>query len=278
MLEKFLKEVVVLVLGKQAEELAELLHSKKHINEFNIAKKLNLTINQTRNLLYRISDYGLVSSVRKKDKKKGWYTYFWKFDVLKCLEFLKKGLLIQREELELQINKRKNKAHYYCEGCKVEFDEDQALLMDFTCNECGEVFSVKEDTELVKSLEKEYDKLNEKISLIDNEIEKEAARTEKQKQREIATRDKEKEKKKKDAAEKRREKREKTKKQNVKKKTTKKKLIKKKTAKKKTAKKKTTKKKTMKKKPAKKKTVKKKSVKKKTTKKKSSKKKTKKKK
>ena len=89
MLRKFLTDVILSIVGKPGEGLVELLYSKKHVNEFIIAKKLDFTINQTRNLLYKISDQGLVSSIRKKDKKKGWYTYFWKIEVLKSLEFLR---------------------------------------------------------------------------------------------------------------------------------------------------------------------------------------------
>ena len=93
MLENFLKEVVSIIVGKNSELIADLLNSKKHVNEFLIAKKLSITINQTRNLLYKLSDFGLVSSIRKKDKKKGWYTYFWKIEVLKSLKFLEDILL-----------------------------------------------------------------------------------------------------------------------------------------------------------------------------------------
>ena len=42
MLSKFLKEVVVILVGKQSEPIADLLDSKKHVNEFLIAKKLGL--------------------------------------------------------------------------------------------------------------------------------------------------------------------------------------------------------------------------------------------
>ena len=66
MLKKFLKEIIVSIAGKQAETIIDLLDGKKYINEFIIAKKLNLTINQTRNILYKISDHGLVSFIRKK--------------------------------------------------------------------------------------------------------------------------------------------------------------------------------------------------------------------
>ena len=57
MLDKLLREIVVLVVGKPAEPIADLLYSNKHINEFTIAKKLGITINQTRNILYKISDF-----------------------------------------------------------------------------------------------------------------------------------------------------------------------------------------------------------------------------
>ena len=76
MIKDVLKEVVSITVGKQAEPLIDLLHGKKHINEFIIAKSLGVTINQARNMLYKLADYGLVSSIRKKDKRKGWYTYF----------------------------------------------------------------------------------------------------------------------------------------------------------------------------------------------------------
>ena len=61
MLDNFLREVVTIVVGKTSEPIAELLHSKKHVNEFILAKKLDITINQTRNILYKLSDEGLVS-------------------------------------------------------------------------------------------------------------------------------------------------------------------------------------------------------------------------
>src|SRR3990167_1703188 len=109
MLAKFLKDVVVILVGKQAEPIADLLDSKKHVNEFLIAKKLGLTINQTRNILYKIADHGLVSSVRKKDKRKGWYTYFWKLENLKVLEFLKNILTKKIDNIANQIRSRETK-------------------------------------------------------------------------------------------------------------------------------------------------------------------------
>ena len=181
MINAFLKEVIVYVAGKPAENITEILSTKKHVNEFLIAKKIDLTINQTRNILYKISDNGLVSSIRKKDNKKGWYTYFWKIENLKSLEFLKQVLLKQIEQINNHIKSRESKQFYICERCNIELTEENALLHNFTCNECGDVFKIKDNFKLLREFKKNLEKLKNKIYLIDQEIEKEKGKIEKQK-------------------------------------------------------------------------------------------------
>src|SRR3990172_1545143 len=106
------------------KEIVDLLDEQKYINEFVIAKKLGLTINQVRNILYKISDYGLVSSIRKKDKKKGWYTYFWKIEILKALEFLRENLIKKIDNIEHQVKSREMKRFYACPRCHLELTEE----------------------------------------------------------------------------------------------------------------------------------------------------------
>jgi transcription factor E len=185
MLDKFLEEVVVSIVGKPGEKLAGILYSKKHVNEFNISKKLDVTINQVRNYLYKLSDFGVVSSIRKKDKKKGWYTYFWRIEVLKALEFLQNVLTDKKGQLsEISDNRQKNE-HYLCERCNLEFDEENALLMNFTCDECGGIFVIKDNTKLVKDLNKAVGDMGSKLVLVEKEIEKEKSRLDKIKEKEI---------------------------------------------------------------------------------------------
>ena len=174
MSKELIREIVVNVVGKQAEPIADLLNSKKHVNEFNLAKKLEITINQTRNLLYKLSDQGLVSSIRKKDKKKGWYTYFWKIENLKAFEFLK-GLLDQRtNQINAQIASREKNQFYVCERCNLEYKEENALFMDFTCDECGEIFKVKDNSKLVRALQRNLKSIDGEMKLVEIEIQKES--------------------------------------------------------------------------------------------------------
>ncbi len=184
MLKDLLKEVVSLVAGKQAEEIVDLLDEQKYINEFVIAKKLSLTINQVRNILYKISDYGLVSSIRKKDKKKGWYTYFWKIEVLKALEFLKENLMKKIDNIEHQIKSREIKRFYACPRCHIELTEENALLNNFTCPECGSILELKDNSKMIRDLRKNKEKLQRDITIIEEEILKERGKEDKKRAKE----------------------------------------------------------------------------------------------
>ncbi len=242
MLEKLLKEIMVSIAGKQAEEIVNLLEGKKYVNEFIIAKRLNLTINQTRNILYKISDYGLVSFIRKKDKRKGWYTYFWKIEILKCLEFLKSNLIKKIEQINYQIKSRETKEFYVCERCHIEFTEENALIHNFVCPECGNVLSRKDNTSLIKEYNKELDRLKRELTIVDEELSRERERLERSKAREMRREEKLKKEARKKSAKNRKKINTKTK---TKKKT--KKKVKNKVSKKKTSRKKETKKKKKKK-------------------------------
>ena len=185
MLKNLLKEVISLVAGKQAEDIINILDTQKYINEFVIAKKLNLTINQARNILYKISDHGLVSSIRKKDKRKGWYTYFWKIEILKSLEFLRENLLKKIENTEHQMKSRETKRFYVCPRCHIELSEENALINNFTCNECGSILVLKDNTKLIKDLRKNKERLEKDLGIAKEEILKEKEKEEKKRIKEI---------------------------------------------------------------------------------------------
>src|SRR3990170_203131 len=140
-----LKNIVSVIIGQQAHGIVDFLYDKKNVNEFLISKKLKLTINQTRNLLYKLTDEGIVSFVRKKDKKKGgWYIYFWTLNTGKGLLKLKEHILKNTGNLGSQLNLKRTERFYHCVNCTIESNEEDALLYQYTCPECGEVLHVKD--------------------------------------------------------------------------------------------------------------------------------------
>jgi len=165
----FLEEIVEDIAGSQAKEIVKLLEGKKDVNEFLIAKKLKLTINQTRNILYKLSEAGLVSSTRKKDKRKGWFIYFWTLDTLKSLELLEKRLLDETAQLKHLLQNRKLRRFYFCKTCNAEVGEETALLNQFTCQECGQVYELADSSTFIKEIEGKISKIEKQLSIISGE-------------------------------------------------------------------------------------------------------------
>lgn len=184
------EEIITSIIGKPGEKLIETLYHKKNINEFLIAKKLGLTINQTRNLLYKLSDKDLIRFIRKKDSKKGgWYTYFWTLNEKRCLELLKELKSNKIKELESTLQKRRDERFYYCPTSNLEYNEEQALEHNFICPETGEVLQLKDNKDEVSRLELEIAKLKlslEEVSIEFDELDRtEAKERERKMKREI---------------------------------------------------------------------------------------------
>ena len=85
-----METVVGDVVGADVISLVRSLKNKKNVSEFKIAETLKQEVNITRNMLYRLYDANLVTFIRKKDKVKGWYIYYWTFNP-KHIGFLAKN-------------------------------------------------------------------------------------------------------------------------------------------------------------------------------------------
>lgn len=168
---ELLKEAAVMAAGKNTGPIVNLLFDKKNVNEFLIAKSLGLTINQTRNILYKLSDEGLVTFVRKKDKRKGWYTYFWTFNTDKALLLLQKNILKQIEQLDIQLKGREVKRFYICPSCRSEVSEEVGLMNNFMCPECGEVYELNENKKALTDINSLINKLKRQLEEINKELE-----------------------------------------------------------------------------------------------------------
>jgi transcription factor E len=169
---ELLRETTNSVIGEKSKSIVDLLYQKKNVNEFVLAKKMGLTINQTRNLLYKLADEGLVSVIRKKNKKKGgWYDHFWTLSLEKSLLKRKESISKKIEFLKQQIQTKKNNRFYVCETCGFELDEEHALLQEYTCIECGQLLGLKDNLKFISSLEKEITKLERDLQEVNAELE-----------------------------------------------------------------------------------------------------------
>ncbi len=169
---KILKRIVSNVSGAGAERIVDILYNKQRVNEFLISQKLSLTINQTRNILYRLVDEGLVEFERKKDKKKGgWYTYFWTMKIRKMLQRAQEEAEKDIQKLRMDLEDRKKDRYYYSKSIDVEYSEEEALQNNFICPETGEVLELRDTSKIQEDILKEI----RKVEIVLEEINKELA-------------------------------------------------------------------------------------------------------
>jgi transcription factor E len=156
--------------GVGTGRIVEILFGKKDVNEFLIAKKMDLTINQVRNILYKLSAEGLVTFIRKKDKRKGWYIYYWTLKTEKCLVKLEQSLIKKIEELNSVLKSRETKRFYVCKPCGIEVTEEKALDNGFSCEECAEVYELSDNSSSIRDTKAKTTKVEKDLKLIQGEL------------------------------------------------------------------------------------------------------------
>ncbi len=115
---KLVEEVISEVAGEDVLPLVKALKNRKNVSEFVLAEEIKQEINKTRNMLYRLYDSNLVSFIRKKDKKKGWYIYYWTFNS-KRIKYLSKSLKKKRlEKLKERLKREKSGDFFTCDNMR----------------------------------------------------------------------------------------------------------------------------------------------------------------
>lgn len=160
---KIVEDVVIEVAGEDVLPLVKNLKNKKNVSEFKLAESIKQEVNATRNMLYRLYDSNLVSFIRKKDKKKGWYIYYWTFDTKKVkflfLKLKKKRLTKLQERLE----REKTKQFYACDDKCIRLDFDQSVNFEFKCPECGKLIHQENNEQGIKEIEIEIKEIEKEL-------------------------------------------------------------------------------------------------------------------
>jgi transcription initiation factor TFIIE subunit alpha len=162
--QKKVEEIMLSILGEEGLPLIKELSGKQNVSEFELADKLKKDIKIVRKMLYLLYNYNLVSFIRKKDKVKGWYIYYWtllpesiKFNYVKR----KKELLAK---LQQRLEEESKELFFTCPNRCVRLNFDQAMDFEFHCPECGELLSQENNSERIETLRK-------KVAEIEAELE-----------------------------------------------------------------------------------------------------------
>jgi len=161
--QKAIEEVVIMLAGDDTPPLINLLRDKNNVSEFKLAERMNITVNQVRNMLYRLHKHNLVFFTRKKDKKKGWYIYYWTLNTknIKDARFeLKKKQLL---DFKKRLGKESASHFFVCPNKCSRLTMENALEVDFRCQECGSLMGQQDNQKTIENIKKRIIELEAEI-------------------------------------------------------------------------------------------------------------------
>lgn len=182
---KAIEILVTEIAGKETLSLVFLIKNKQHVSEFKIADKMKISVNQVRNMLYKLIDYNMVSFIRKKDKKKGWYIYYWTFNEARALEIFDRLLNLKIEKLNKMMELEQKEQYYSCQEDKLRFNQVEAMEQEFKCPECGQILKAEDNAPMIAKIKKRLEELANKEEFYVQEREKRKPKPKKEEKKKI---------------------------------------------------------------------------------------------
>jgi transcription initiation factor TFIIE subunit alpha len=138
--------------GDEYLKVARSLLKSEDATDEEIASSTGLRINMVRKVLYDLFGKALITGIRVKDEKKGWFVYRWRSrrdEVENFIEGQKKKI---SERLQQRLDYENSSDFYHCgnDDCpRVTFED--ALELFFKCPSCSQVLNLKKNEKSKKA-------------------------------------------------------------------------------------------------------------------------------
>lgn len=171
--QKKIEEILISIIGEDGLPLLYELQRKDNISEFDLASKTKKDIKVIRKMLYFLYNHNLVSFMRKKDKVKGWYIYYWTIlpeNIRYIYIKLRKNTLARLQE---QLETEKKELFFSCKTRCVRLNFDQGMEFEFHCPECGDLLAQDSSQEKLSQLHKAVQEAEQELAELLRERKKE---------------------------------------------------------------------------------------------------------
>jgi len=167
---RIIEEILSNIVGDDLPPLLNLLKDKKNVSEFKLAEQLNISVNQVRNMLYRLYKHNLVSFVRRKDKKKGWYIYYWTLNMHEVKRAVQEFKHKQLDEFRKRLAKETEGTFFVCPNRCMRMKQEAAMECEFRCQECGELMFMQDNRRTIENIKNRINELEEELKASEREI------------------------------------------------------------------------------------------------------------
>lgn len=147
-------KISAMIGGDEYLKVARSLLKTKDATDEEIASSTGLRINMVRKVLYDLFGKALITGIRVKDERKGWFVYRWRTRRDEVENFIRSQKKKISDRLQQRLDYESSSDFYHCgnEDCrKLPFQE--ALEEFFKCPSCGKVVNLKNNDKLKKSLQ-----------------------------------------------------------------------------------------------------------------------------
>jgi len=158
-------KISYLIGGEEYQRVAKALLSTQDATDEEIASATGMRINIIRKVLYDMFGKALITGIRVKDEKKGWFVYRWRAkndQVDNFIDNQKKKIL---ERLQKRLEYEESSEFYHCgnDQCqRIKFDI--AIESFFKCPTCKDNLSMVDNNEIKEALRYKIDQIISEIS------------------------------------------------------------------------------------------------------------------
>ncbi len=155
----FVKIAAILGGDEYLKVAISLLKSEDATDE-EIASSTGLRINMVRKVLYDLFGKSLITGIKVKDERKGWFVYRWRTRREEVEQFIEKQKKKITERLQQRLEYENASEFYHCgndECLRVTFED--ALDGMFKCPSCGSILNFKNNDRPKKAYAKKIDEI-----------------------------------------------------------------------------------------------------------------------
>jgi transcription initiation factor TFIIE subunit alpha len=134
-----LKKVLTDFGGPEAVNICKILAvADDETTDEQIAEMAKVRLNIVRKILYILSENKLARFRRVRDKRSGWFVFYWQESFDKLLDVIKERRQMVIEKLEARLYFEDENYFFLCsEGCEERFIFIEAMEYNFQCPKCG---------------------------------------------------------------------------------------------------------------------------------------------
>ncbi len=147
--------IAAMIGGDEYLKVARSLLKSENSTDEEIASSTGLRINMVRRVLYDLFGKSLITGIRVKDERKGWFVYRWKSRREEVEGFIENQKRKIGDRLQQRLDYENSSEFYHCgnnDCTRVTFED--ALEGMFKCPSCGRVLNLKKNDRAKKSFAK----------------------------------------------------------------------------------------------------------------------------